>query len=458
MYNVLECGLVGDGVTDDTAELQALVNMAIAAGSKAIYFPHTSSGGQYYITSVANADQVVFFGDNASFVGGYTGVIYQMGDWVTNSQLAQEIKATSVIAGGLGSGNGGVLIGGTVPGQPDGIFYGTDGNPSWATIQTSRRGANTEITVQPNSYNGFVNTNGTAVTWVSGSLFDENWLGANIYIDNALYNVLSVDSTTTLTLTGSAGVQNDVLYQKVATTSKGIVDTNGVTVSWVSGELFAYWWTEILINGISYSVLAVSEDALTITLGSSAGVQNSVPYIHDSTESYDCAAIGLNKMSGGSEERIVIVAKAFGEYRIGTVATNRGQHYPIYIDTGGRPTVKMGIDQTVELFPDVGGESRFRMILGGSSPVNSYYLIAKSTGEFVLYGENGVNEIFTYDPTNQRLNFNRPPVLPSFAKESLPSVTPAGSQIFVTDDVGGPTPAYSDGMNWRRVADRAIIS
>lgn len=32
------------------------------------------------------------------------------------------------------------------------------------------------------------------------------------------------------------------------------------------------------------------------------------------------------------------------------------------------------------------------------------------------------------------------------------------SWIFVEDEVGGPTPAYSDGVNWLRAADRAIVS
>lgn len=31
-------------------------------------------------------------------------------------------------------------------------------------------------------------------------------------------------------------------------------------------------------------------------------------------------------------------------------------------------------------------------------------------------------------------------------------------QIYVTDDVGGPTPAYSDGSVWRRYKDGAVLS
>jgi polygalacturonase len=99
-YNVLEYKLVGGGVVDDTVALQNLVDRAIEEGRKAIYFPH----GEYYVTSLSNADQVVFFGDNASFVGGYAGAIYQMGDWATNEQLADitlNVKAYGAVGDGV---------------------------------------------------------------------------------------------------------------------------------------------------------------------------------------------------------------------------------------------------------------------------------------------------------------------------------------------------------------------
>lgn len=79
MYNVLENGLLGDGVTDDTASLQTLINTAIAAGRKNIFFPHTDTGGQYFVTALTNDNQVEFIGDNASFVGGYSGIISDLG-------------------------------------------------------------------------------------------------------------------------------------------------------------------------------------------------------------------------------------------------------------------------------------------------------------------------------------------------------------------------------------------
>lgn len=48
--------------------------------------------------------------------------------------------------------------------------------------------------------------------------------------------------------------------------------------------------------------------------------------------------------------------------------------------------------------------------------------------------------------------------LPTFAKANLPPATNFPRMIYVTDDVGGATPAFSDGAAWRRTSDRNVIS
>ncbi len=49
--------------------------------------------------------------------------------------------------------------------------------------------------------------------------------------------------------------------------------------------------------------------------------------------------------------------------------------------------------------------------------------------------------------------------LDEFEKADLPSASENQTlQIYVTDDTGGGTPAYSDGTNWRRYKDGDIIS
>jgi hypothetical protein len=47
-----------------------------------------------------------------------------------------------------------------------------------------------------------------------------------------------------------------------------------------------------------------------------------------------------------------------------------------------------------------------------------------------------------------------------YAKASLPSATTlgAGATIYVTDEVGGPVLAFSDGTAWRRVTDRLVVA
>lgn len=66
-----------------------------------------------------------------------------------------------------------------------------------------------------------------------------------------------------------------------------------------------------------------------------------------------------------------------------------------------------------------------------------------------------------FDEIVQRLNANllgNQVQLMSYEVDELPSAATAGGLIFVTDETGGAVPAFSDGVNWRRVTDRAVVS
>lgn len=52
VFNVRQCGAVGDGVTDDTAACQAAVNAAILAGRGTVFFP----AGQYLLNGATSSD------------------------------------------------------------------------------------------------------------------------------------------------------------------------------------------------------------------------------------------------------------------------------------------------------------------------------------------------------------------------------------------------------------------
>ena len=49
--------------------------------------------------------------------------------------------------------------------------------------------------------------------------------------------------------------------------------------------------------------------------------------------------------------------------------------------------------------------------------------------------------------------------LKAYAKADLPPAADnTGVLVYVTDEIGGAVPAFSDGTSWRRVTDRAIVS
>lgn len=58
-----------------------------------------------------------------------------------------------------------------------------------------------------------------------------------------------------------------------------------------------------------------------------------------------------------------------------------------------------------------------------------------------------------------RLPFDAPVRLQEFTVATLPAPSEwRGGLIHVTNEVGGAQPAFSDGTNWRRVTDRAIVT
>lgn len=73
------------------------------------------------------------------------------------------------------------------------------------------------------------------------------------------------------------------------------------------------------------------------------------------------------------------------------------------------------------------------------------------------------NHIWRTWLSNLYTRINGPFMVPSYTVVSAPSPTNwqgtgFSSIIYVSDETGGATLAFSDGTNWRRVQDRTIIA
>lgn len=83
-----------------------------------------------------------------------------------------------------------------------------------------------------------------------------------------------------------------------------------------------------------------------------------------------------------------------------------------------------------------------------------------SSGAFKLRNQAAsVDHIFLQQAHNST-EFAGPVVPQAYAVAGLPDpvVVGAGAMAYVTDETGGPVPAFSDGTNWRRMTDRAVVS
>lgn len=96
-YNVAEYGIYPDG-TDVTNKLQALVNLANSEGRSSIFFPT----GDYLVTALNNDSTVIYVGDNAQFIGGYTRQIAQIGVGDNkNNSLWFDVKTFGAVGDGV---------------------------------------------------------------------------------------------------------------------------------------------------------------------------------------------------------------------------------------------------------------------------------------------------------------------------------------------------------------------
>jgi hypothetical protein len=74
-------------------------------------------------------------------------------------------------------------------------------------------------------------------------------------------------------------------------------------------------------------------------------------------------------------------------------------------------------------------------------------------------GDLAEGDIATWDAANlQWVQTTGGVPVPSYLVAAVPAATTAGLIIYISDEAGGATLAFSDGTNWRRAWDLAIAS
>ena len=270
------------------------------------------------------------------------------------------------------------------------------------------------------------------------------------------FNRLSVN--TPLDPQAHLSVQSDRLvfsHDETSGSGSGSLQTvlNKKTVTDTASVLYQTGWSgraELGLNGSDDFSIKVSPDGLTWTTA------------------FETAAATADVRIA---KRLVVGEGAFAGNGL-TIATNNPA---LSIqDTGGTGNLHSAVISWV----DGNGDQKAWCGLGSSSNTQFTFLTHYADGlRFMSYGgsypiefvqqsairmkvhTNGNIGIHETDPTTP-LHVGGAVRVGSYTAASLPSASGsgAGAIIFVSDENGGATLAFSDGSQWRRVQDRAIVS
>jgi hypothetical protein len=217
----------------------------------------------------------------------------------------------------------------------------------------------------------------------------------------------------------------------------------------------------------------ITDNAVVRGDGGAKGIQSSGVLIDDSDN-----VTGVGEFSSSGDMAVntdtFFVDVSTGRVGIGTGAPSTplqvqaalahaasSAHVEVRNTSTGEPAAIM-----IRAVADNGGDGNSGAIYfdagaGGSASDNVLSFNAdhqtSTTPDVVIAGSGDVG-IATITPTT-KLDVNGPIRCASYTVGTVPTASGiAGAMIYVTDDVGGSTPAWSDGTDWRRASDRAVIT